>query len=207
MFHVQENYVCCTEEYFADCRQLGHAMDDAPAENIMEQLQKQLLEHKKKEQTAEKADGMPPFFRVSSLHSHHHDQLQSVQHVAHLMHPVHRLSVSQNLCPSVEASENDDVDPGLRMDIIERKDRVDSVDVLLSHLPVFAKIRRGKLTTGESILDITYIALMAYSGPVRVYLGAHNGGCEHITMRCTTAGHLIAGTIPRLGSSSIIAVL
>ena len=68
MFHVQENYVCCTEEYFADCGQLGHVMDDAPAETIIEQLQKQLLEHKKKKQ-AEHTDGMPTYFRMRMLDS------------------------------------------------------------------------------------------------------------------------------------------
>lgn len=39
--NVQEKYVC-TEEYFVESSNLVKAMDEAPAETILEQLQKQL---------------------------------------------------------------------------------------------------------------------------------------------------------------------
>lgn len=55
---MQENYVCCTEEYFVDCEQLAHVMDDTPAETIMEQLQKQLKEHKQRKQSTDDATGV-----------------------------------------------------------------------------------------------------------------------------------------------------
>ena len=50
--------MCCTEEYFVDCEQLAHVMDDTPAETIMEQLQKQLKEHKQRKQSTDDATGV-----------------------------------------------------------------------------------------------------------------------------------------------------
>lgn len=79
------------------------------------------------------------------------------------------------------------------MDLVHRNDRACPSDVNLSHIPMYAKVRQGKLENGQDILDIHYFAIMSYSGPKRVYLGSHTGDCESMVVRCTTDGHLIAG--------------
>lgn len=79
------------------------------------------------------------------------------------------------------------------MAVADRKYRFGRVDSNLSDIPLFAKMKLCKLPSGEKVLDINYFYLMAYSGPSRVYFGAHNGDCEHVTVRCTTGGRLISG--------------
>lgn len=82
---------------------------------------------------------------------------------------------------------------GLCMEIVHRKDRLSPMEMTLSDIPMFAKLRRGKQANGQDILDIHYFALMAYSGPNRVFSGVHVGDYEQIIVRCTTEGHLISG--------------
>lgn len=81
--------------------------------------------------------------------------------------------------------------------MIENKERrTGQVGTKLCHIPLFAKLKKMKLPSGDWVLEINYIAFMAYSGPYRVLakmLGDHDGDWEHITVRCTPDGKLIAG--------------
>lgn len=54
---MQETYICCNEEYYVDSAVLDQRMDDAPANTIVEQLQKQLKAFKEKEAELEKQGG------------------------------------------------------------------------------------------------------------------------------------------------------
>jgi hypothetical protein len=61
---------------------------------------------------------------------------------------------------------------------------------------VYAKLKKMKIPSGEMVLEINYLAFMAYSGPYKVVgqeMGDHDGDWEHITVRCTPDGKLIAG--------------
>ena len=77
--------------------------------------------------------------------------------------------------------------------IVNPQNRRGEEDSKLSDIPLFANIKRVRLLSGEIVLEINYIALMAYSGPYYFYFGAHDGDWEHITVRSTTDGRLIAG--------------
>jgi hypothetical protein len=82
---------------------------------------------------------------------------------------------------------------GYRMVLSDRKSRRGEVSRKLSNIPLFAKMKRVGLPSGEVILEINYMGLLAYSGPYKVFFGAHDGDWEHITVRCTIDGRLISG--------------
>jgi hypothetical protein len=79
------------------------------------------------------------------------------------------------------------------MVIADKTDRVGMATSKLSEVPLFAKLKRVKLPSGEIILEINYMALFAYNGAYKLFFGDHDGDWEHITVRCTTTGDLIAG--------------
>lgn len=82
--------------------------------------------------------------------------------------------------------------------IARSSDRVGMASSKLSQVPLFAKIKRVRLPTGKIILEINYMALLAYSGPYKLLFGAHDGDWEHMTVRCTTDGQLISGVLKLL---------
>lgn len=66
-------------------------------------------------------------------------------------------------------------------------------------IPVFCHLKRVNLADGDTLLEINYIFCFAYNGPYRVAgvnTGMHDGDWEHITVRCTTDGRLVAGVSP-----------
>lgn len=70
------------------------------------------------------------------------------------------------------------------------------MDSKLCNIPMYAKVKKMKQASGDLALEINYMGLMAYSGPCKKFgkqMGDHDGGWEHITVRCTPDGSLIAG--------------
>lgn len=111
-----------------------------------------------------------------------------------------------------------------KLRLADVESRTGQVDDQLSEVPMFAKIKKIKVsnetevtTDGAEdeneeineeeeqehkqlelvILEINYIALYAYNGAYKILglleAGAHEGDWEHITVRCTPQGELIAG--------------
>lgn len=86
---------------------------------------------------------------------------------------------------------------GYRLKFADPKFRAGQADTTLSDIHLFAKIKKGKVND-EFILEINYIALLAHSGAYKILgtqeAGVHEGDWEHLTVRCTTEGKLLAGT-------------
>lgn len=85
--------------------------------------------------------------------------------------------------------------------VLENHDsRVGQIDAVLSDIPVYCHLKRVELPNGGgTLLEINYIFFLAYNGPYNVAgakLGAHEGDWEHMTVRCTTDGDLVAGNAP-----------
>jgi hypothetical protein len=79
--------------------------------------------------------------------------------------------------------------------------RAGQADALFRDIPVYCHLKCVRLPDGDSVLEINYMFFHAFSGPYNVagrQRGAHDGDWEHMTVRCTTDGRLIAGARPSL---------
>lgn len=87
---------------------------------------------------------------------------------------------------------------GYRLSIENKERRVGQGNTKLCNIPVYAKMKKMKLPSEEMVLEVNYMGFMAYSGPYKIVgkqMGDHDGDWEHITVRCTPDGHLIAGIV------------
>lgn len=78
-------------------------------------------------------------------------------------------------------------------------DRPGQIDSSLRDVPAYCHLKRVKLPDGDTLLEINYMFFLAYNGNYNVAgraTGAHEGDWEHMTVRCTTDGRLVAGMIP-----------
>jgi hypothetical protein len=67
---------------------------------------------------------------------------------------------------------------------------------LFRDIPVFCHLKRVRLPSGDILLEINYIFFFAHNGSYNIAcidVGAHDGDWEHVTVRCTTDGRLVAG--------------